>query len=181
MTSLAKISFVNSMRPCVLKKIKTNHQYCVAQSTSSPLQVSVQVWTQQWFSNSKWFLSVSTGVWGAQAHASITGYTNRWICVCSCAISQILKPWNGFWDISHPLLKGRRRLYHLSLAVKLNYTLMTICPPPESRVYLSYKPWTALHEASFPVLTLSRIFQTILRRILHLSYHITQYNPPWIR
>lgn len=34
-------TFVNSMQPCALKKIKTNHQYCMAQSINIITSASV--------------------------------------------------------------------------------------------------------------------------------------------
>lgn len=110
------------MCPCVLKKIKTNHQYCMAQSTLSPLQVSKCKHSSGSPTQNGSYQSALE--WGAQAHADITGIYQQ-MDLCSWAISQILKPRNGFWDISHPLLEGRR-LDHLSLVVKLNYTLMTV-------------------------------------------------------
>lgn len=140
MTSLAKISFVNSMRPCVLKKIKTNHQYCVAQSTSSPLQVSKCEHSSGSPTRNGSYQSAPEC--GELRHmlASQAIPTGGSVCVPVLFPKYLNHGMVFEIDISHPLLKGRRRLYHLSLAVKLNYTLMTICPPPESRVYLSYKP-----------------------------------------
>lgn len=92
-------------------------------------------------------------------------YTNRWVCIPELFPKYLNH--GMVWDISHPLLEGRRLYLSLIPCSKTElHTDDRVCPPPESRVYLSYKPWMALHEACFSVLTLSlsRIFQTILRK-----------------